>query len=336
MDRPKPDPARRPEAGSASESGSSSDTEARTAELEDPGAAERLRRILGSPSYERAYEDLDFLMWHDLRPVRLQLELLKPELVLRRHGIRSTIVVFGGTRIVEQKLARRRLQALEEELGQRGSDPDLERRVDVARRILAKSRYYDVAREFAQLVSRSCQGEGACDYVVVTGGGPGIMEAANRGAFDAGAKSVGLNITLPMEQRPNSYISPELCFQFHYFAVRKMHFLLRARALVAFPGGYGTLDELFEALTLVQTHKMRELPVVLVGREFWEQAVDFEFLAREGTISWNDLELFMYAESAAEAWEKIQRYHAAHAGRRSEYDRHLRAERKRRRQRAGR
>jgi hypothetical protein len=323
MNRPPNDPSPSPGAAPERVPGST--------ELEDPQAAARLRRILGSPSYVPAYEDLDFLMWHDLRPVRLQLELLKPELVLRRHRIRSTIVVFGGTRIVEEKLARRRVEALERELRQRGADLDLERQLEVARRILAKSRYYDEAREFARLVSMSGQPGSVRDFVVVTGGGPGVMEAANRGAFEAGAKSVGLNITLPMEQRPNSYITPELCFQFHYFAIRKMHFLLRARALVAFPGGYGTLDELFEALTLVQTHKMRALPVVLVGRAFWEQAVDFEFLAGEGTISWSDLELFTYAESAAEAWEKIQRYHAEHAGRVTAYDRQLQAERRRRR-----
>jgi hypothetical protein len=226
------------------------------------------------------------------------------------------------------------VQALEAERRRIGGSPELERRLQVARRILAKSGYYDAAREFAALVSRSCRTtDGDCDYVIVTGGGPGVMEAANRGAFEAGAKSVGLNITLPMEQRPNSYITPELCFQFHYFAIRKLHFLLRARALVAFPGGYGTLDELFEALTLVQTRKMRELPVILFGREFWERAVDFEFLAREGTIGPGDLELFHYAESAAEAWALIQRFHAEHSKKDSEYDRSLREAKRRRRRR---
>jgi uncharacterized protein (TIGR00730 family) len=325
------DPDQRPEAGG----GRSPDPEARSLEREDPAAAARLDRILHSPSYARAYEDVDFLMWHDLRPVRLQLELQKAELVLRRHRVRSTIVVFGGTRIVEEKLARRRVDALAAEIDRHGPNAEIERRLEVARRILAKSRYYDEAREFARLVSSHGQSKGEYHYVVVTGGGPGIMEAANRGAFDAGAKNIGLNITLPMEQRPNSYISPELCFQFHYFAVRKMHFLLRARALVAFPGGYGTLDELFEALTLVQTHKMRALPVILFGREFWEQAVDLEFLSREGTISPADLELFTYAETAAEAWEKIQKYHAEHTTHDTEYDKHLAEEREQRRRRTG-
>ncbi|UCE04151.1 MAG: TIGR00730 family Rossman fold protein [Candidatus Latescibacterota bacterium] len=301
--------------------------------MQDPEAVERVRRILDSPSYIRAYEDVDFLMRHDLRSVRLELELLKPELILRQHRIRSTIVVFGGTRIVEESLARRRVEALEQELQRSGTNAELERRLGVARRVLAKSRYYDEAREFARLVSSTCQTQGECDYVIVTGGGPGVMEAANRGAYDVQAKSVGLNITLPLEQRPNSYISPELCFQFHYFAIRKLHFLLRAKALVAFPGGYGTLDELFEALTLVQTHKMRALPVVLFGRDFWEKAIDFEFLAQEGTISWKDLDLFRFAETAAEAWEKIQAYHAERGGRDTEYDRRLRAERRRRRDR---
>ncbi len=305
----------------------------RTLEILDPEAERRLERILASPSYVRAYEDVDFLMKHDLRAVRLQLELMKPESVLRKHDIRSTIVVFGGTRIVEEKLARTRVEALEEEIRAQGATPERERALGVAKRVLAKSRYYEEAREFARLVSSTCQVDGKCDYVVITGGGPGIMEAANRGAFDAQAKSIGLNITLPLEQRPNSYITPELCFQFHYFAVRKLHFLLRARALVAFPGGYGTLDELFEALTLVQTHKMRELPVVLFGREFWEGAVDIEYLAREGTIAWEDLDLFRYAETAAEAWEMIQRYHETHARGSGEYDRRLSEERRARRRR---
>ena len=300
----------------------------RTLEGLDPAAAARIEKILASPSYIRAYEDSDFMMQHDLRSVRLELELLKPELVLRKADVRSTIVVFGGTRIIEEKLARRRVEALESEIRDQGASPERERRLQVAQQTLAKSRFYDEAREFGRLVSSTCQVDGKCDYVIVTGGGPGVMEAANRGAFDAGAKSIGLNITLPLEQRPNSYITPELCFQFHYFAVRKMHFLLRARALVAFPGGYGTIDELFEALTLVQTHKMRELPVILFGREFWERVVDFEFLAREGTIDWDDLDLFRYADTAADAWEMIQRYHAGRTRRHGEYDRRLREERK--------
>jgi uncharacterized protein (TIGR00730 family) len=179
----------------------------------------------------------------------------------------------------------------------------------IARRVVAKSRYYDEARAFARLVAESRK-NGETDYVVVTGGGPGIMEAANRGAHDVGQPSIGLNITLPMEQNPNPYITPELCFQFHYFAVRKMHFLLRAQALVAFPGGYGTLDELFEALTLMQTGKTKIMPVILFGREFWEEVVDFRYLADEGTIADADLDLFHTVETAKQAWDLICRFHA--------------------------
>jgi uncharacterized protein (TIGR00730 family) len=303
-----------------------------TANSTDAAAAQRLQHILESPSYRLAYEDTEFLFQHDQRPVRLQLELMKPEMILRKHDIRSTIVVFGGTRIVEASVARGRIAAIEREIAATGGSPERERRLQVAQRVLAKSRYYDEARKFGELVSSVCQADGRCEYVIVTGGGPGVMEAANRGAFDAGAKSIGLNITLPQEQHPNSYITPELCFQFHYFAVRKMHFLLRARALVAFPGGYGTLDELFEALTLVQTQKMRQLPVILFGREFWEQALHLQFLADEGTIADADLELIRYAETAEEAWEKIQHYHAVHPHGDRERFRRKREERKRRAQ----
>jgi hypothetical protein len=281
---------------------------------DDPEESARIESILQSPSYRLAFEDIDFIMKHDVRAVRLQLELLKTELALRAHRVRSTIVVFGGTRIVEPSVARTRVSALEKERRENGADADLEHRVAVAKRVLAKSRYYDEARAFGLLVSKSMKSEGPQDYVIVTGGGPGVMEAANRGAYDAGAKSIGLNITLPHEQRPNSYITPELCFQFHYFAIRKMHFMLRAKALVAFPGGYGTLDELFEALTLLQTHKTRALPVVLFGQEFWEKIVNFQALAEEGVIAPEDLQLFRFAETAAEAWKHIQSYHAKRGG----------------------
>jgi uncharacterized protein (TIGR00730 family) len=280
----------------------------------DAGEEARIQAILRSPSYRMAFEDPDFIMRHEMRPARLQLELMKPEIALRQHRIRSTVVVFGGTRIVEPAVARARIAELERDIAAHGSDPQRARRLAVAQRVLAKSRYYDEAREFGRLVSQGGQDGGAAEYVVVTGGGPGIMEAANRGAFDIGAKSIGFNITLPFEQQPNSYITPELCFQFHYFAVRKMHFMLRAKALVAFPGGYGTMDELFEALTLLQTHKARALPVILFGREFWDHAVDLRYLADEGTIAEEDLALFRFADTAAEAWEMIQRYHANRRG----------------------
>jgi hypothetical protein len=223
-----------------------------------------------------AFEDFEFLKREELRPVRLMLELLKPEMLQREAGVRSTIVVFGSARMDEH------------------------------------APYYGVAREFARIVSQSCQIEGRYEYVIVTGGGPGIMEAANRGAVDAGAKSIGLNIVLPSEQHPNPYVSPGLGFTFHYFALRKMHFMLRAKALVVFPGGFGTMDELFEALTLVQTGKVEHLPVVLVGRAFWEKALNFRHLVDEGMITTKDLDLFRYAETAAEAWGHVLHYYATH------------------------
>lgn len=267
----------------------------------EAGAA-RVRALVESPSYALAFEDHDFIMQHDQRAVRLQLELLKAEMILRRQNIRFTIVAFGGTRIVEPAVAKARLEGLEEQLREKPGDAALERALAVARRVVAKSRYYDEAREFGRLVSESRQ-RAETDYVIVTGGGPGIMEAANRGAWDADAPSIGLNITLPMEQNPNSYITPELCFQFHYFAIRKMHFLLRAQALVAFPGGYGTLDELFEALTLVQTRKVLRFPIVLVGRDFWGPLVDWikNTLAADGKISPEDLDLLTVVDTPEDA-----------------------------------
>ena len=179
----------------------------------------------------------------------------------------------------------------------------------IARNILAKSHYYDEAREFGRLVSKESQLNHDHEFVIITGGGPGVMEAANRGAFDNGAKTIGMNITLPLEQEPNPYITPELCFQFHYFAVRKMHFMLRAKALVAFPGGYGTLDELFEALTLVQTHKLKPLPIILFGEKYWRRLIDFDYLVQEGTIAAKDVELFVYADKAIDAWNYIKYFY---------------------------
>ncbi|MDA7980408.1 MAG: LOG family protein [Pirellulales bacterium] len=269
----------------------------------------RLEQILKSPSYILAERDVEFLGQPELRPVRLQLELLKPEMAFQEQGIQSTVVVFGGTQILEAEQAQQRLNAVEENLRHNSNDRRLARDVQRARQLVAKSRYYDIAREFAQLVSTSCQTNGDCDFVIVTGGGPGIMEAANRGACDANAKSIGLNITLPMEQAPNPYITPELCFQFHYFALRKMHFLFRARALVIFPGGFGTLDELFDALTLRQTQRMQEIPIVMVGREYWERVIDFQFLADEGVIADAHLDLICYAETAQEIWEIVMAHH---------------------------
>ena len=275
----------------------------------DPAARENLERILASKSTLRAHEDLDWLARPELRGARLQLELQRAETILSEAGITGTIVVFGGTRVVERREAGLRLAAAEARAAEAPGDAEAARAVERARRVLAKARYYDEARELGRIVSSACQRDGRCDFVVVTGGGPGVMEAGNRGAFDVGAKSLGFNVVLPHEQVPNPYITPGLCIHFHYFALRKMHFLLRARALVAFPGGFGTLDELFETLTLIQTKKMEPVPVVLFGREFWEQAIDLDFLVEEGTIGPEDLRIVSYAETAAEAWETIARFH---------------------------
>jgi uncharacterized protein (TIGR00730 family) len=256
--------------------------------------------IMHGPAYRLAHEDVELLSHDDLRPLRLQLELLKPERELRRQGITSTVVVFGSARVSSQEEAQAGLADLEVRRAAGQSGPQQAYELAAARRRLAHARYYEEARRFAQLVSAHFQREGRRDFVVVTGGGPGIMEAANRGAFEAGARSIGLNVTLPHEQAPNPFISPELAFRFRYFALRKMHFLLRARALVAFPGGYGTLDELFEVLTLVQTGKMPRIPIVLVGREFWHRAVDFDYLVEEGFIGAQDVELFTRVDTAEE------------------------------------
>jgi uncharacterized protein (TIGR00730 family) len=269
--------------------------------------AQNIKKILESPSYRVAYKDVDFLARPEMRAARLELELLKPELYFQENEIRSTIVVFGSTRIVEPAAARQQLDEAREALAKTPNDRARRRAVSQAEKLLERSHCYDAAREFARLVSMAGQSDPPCDYVIVTGGGPGIMEAANRGAFDVGAKSVGLNIRLPREQQPNPYITPNLCFQFHYFAMRKLHFLLRAKALVAFPGGFGTFDELFDALTLRQTGRMQAIPIILFGREYWEQAINFQFLADVGTIADKDLDLIDFAETAAEAWSIVQR-----------------------------
>jgi len=261
-----------------------------------------------SSSYIPAARDTEFLQREELRSIRIGLELLKPELIQREQGIRSTIVVFGSARLQEQPAAEHAFRLAEEEAARFPTDRIRAEQVEIVRRQLALSKYYDVAREFGRLVSSTCQIDGLCDYVIVTGGGPGIMEAANRGAADVNAKSIGLNITLPHEQHPNPYITPELSFQFHYFAIRKMHFLIRAKALVAFPGGFGTLDELFETLTLLQTGKTDNVMVVLVGRDYWERLINWQWLVENGLIKQEDLRLFRYAETAQEAWDLIARH----------------------------
>jgi uncharacterized protein (TIGR00730 family) len=280
------------------------------ADPDDPVAKENLKKILASPSFIRAQDDLAFLARPELRGVRLLLELNKPDTVLREENVSSTIVVFGGTRIMERRAAEGRLAEAEKRLAAAPDDAGAKRAVETARRLLAKAVFYDEARELGRIVSTACQKDSPYDYVVTTGGGPGVMEAANRGAFDLGAKSVGFNISLPREQVPNPYITPALCFQFHYFGIRKMHFLLRARALVCFPGGFGTLDELFETLTLIQARKMRRVPVILVGRTYWETLINWKYLVDEGTIDPSDLDLISYAETAAEAWKQICEFHS--------------------------
>lgn len=281
------------------------------AERESTVVDPRVAALLESSSYRQADHDPDFLSVDAARGLRLQIDYLKAELLLLDYGVQHTIVVFGGTRIRELPEASRNSKALARRLAANPGDPDLQRQAAVAERVAAKSHYYDMAREFGRLVGRSGRGADDCRIMLVTGGGPGVMEAANRGAHDVGAKSIGLNIALPDEQHPNPYITPELCFRFHYFSTRKLHFLLRARALVAFPGGYGTLDEVFETLNLVQSRTIDPVPVVLVGRDYWRRVFDADFLVDEGVIDREDRDLFSFAESAAEIWQTIRQWHAA-------------------------
>ena len=255
------------------------------------------------PAYKLAFQDMDFLLREDLRPVRFQLELLKPELLLEEAQIASTFVMYGSARIPEPAKAQAMLDLATDDESRR-----------IAERLVAKSRYYDVARELGQIASRMPRDQaGMRQFVVCSGGGPSIMEAANRGAADVGAESIGLNIVLPHEQAPNPYVTPSLSFQFHYFALRKMHFLLRARALAAFPGGFGTFDELFELLTLIQTGKIKPIPVLLFGREFWEKVVNFQALVDEGVVSARDLGIFTYVETAEEAWDVVRNFYEEQA-----------------------
>ena len=252
-----------------------------------------------SAAYKLAFQDTDFLLREDLRPVRFQLELLKPELFLDEAKIGSIIVFYGSARIPEPAAADALIAA--------ATTPEQQK---VAERLKAKSHYYTVAYDLARLASQCAVDEdGWRHFVVCSGGGPAIMEAANRGAYDEGRDSIGLNIVLPHEQLPNRYVTPELSFQFHYFALRKMHFLLRARAIAVFPGGFGTFDEMFELLTLIQTGKVRPLPILLFGREFWNKVVDFQALVDEGVISPGDLDLIHWCEDAQEAWDFVQRYY---------------------------
>ena len=278
-------------------------------ESEEPKALEMIERIKKSPTYRLAIEDKDFLESDEARGVRLELDYMKAELQIKRYGIEHTIVVFGSARIIEHQTAMKKLQEIQQLVDKNPEDRTLLRELYIAERMVGKSIYYEDARRFGQLVGKSGEGKDDNRVILMTGGGPGIMEAANRGAYDVGAKSIGLNIHLPHEQFPNPYITPDLCFQFHYFAVRKMHFLQRAKALVIYPGGFGTFDELFETLTLIQTGKTDDIPVVLVGKSYWEKAIDFEFLKDEGVIAPEDLDIFHYADNANDAWEHILSWH---------------------------
>jgi uncharacterized protein (TIGR00730 family) len=277
-------------------------------EQQDTAEANR-QAILNSPSYRLAEYDFDFLKRDDIRHVRMTLELLKTETLLRDNNVKATVVVFGSARIVPHEVAELRLREAVDEAKLKPRDAHAKRAVQRAERVLAKSRFYDEACQFGRLVSTVCQIEGRNDFVIATGGGPGIMEAANRGAFDIGAKSVGFNIDLPHEQEPNPYITPALCFRFHYFAIRKFHFILRAKALVVFPGGFGTLDEMFDTLCLRQTRRMQAIPIILYGREYWESIIDFHKMADEGVIDDDDLKLISWAESPEEAWKIIADFH---------------------------
>lgn len=270
-----------------------------------------LEAIMSSPTYKVAHEDKEFLNSNEMRGVRMLLEISKPELHLELAGITSTIIVFGGARIVDRDNAMKRLDEAKQALNKNPESESLKQGVRSCEKLLDLSRFYKSAREFAFLASKYGQsnldkGQRCSSHVIVTGGGPGIMEAANRGAFEAGCRSVGLNISLPFEQHPNSFVTPELCFQFNYFSIRKFHFVMRSVGAVLFPGGYGTLDELFELLTLRQVGTKSPMPIVLFGREFWERVIDFDFLAESGLISQDDLKLFYFADSAEEAWGYIQ------------------------------
>lgn len=245
-----------------------------------------------SPSYRLAYTDTDFLCREELRPIRLQLELLKTEMILSERGIKSTVVMFGGARIPEP-----------------GAAAWAARNETQKKNLEAASIYYDEARKFAKLCASAAEKLDHREYVVVTGGGPGVMEAGNRGASEAGAPSIGLNILLPHEQAPNPYVTPELSFNFHYFAIRKMHFLMRAKAVVIFPGGFGTMDELFETVTLIQTKRMAPIPLILFGKDFWHSIINFKALADFGTIAPEDMELFHFAETAEEAWKIVAEFY---------------------------
>jgi len=271
--------------------------------------SKQTQNIVSAPAFLIAEEDKTFLQSNDARGVRLQLDYLKAEVKMREQGIEHTIVVFGSAKIIEFDVAISQLKNVEKKLKKFPHSETLLAALKRTESMVRKSIYYDEARNFGQLVGKSGQGPEDCHVTLMTGGGPGIMEAANRGALDVGAKSIGLNIELPEEQFPNPYVSPELCFQFRYFAIRKLHFMYRAKALVIFPGGFGTLDELFEILTLIQTEKSPNIPVVLLGKTYWDNVINLNFLLEEGVIAPEDLDPVIYVENAEEAWGQILLWH---------------------------
>ncbi|MFA5162829.1 MAG: TIGR00730 family Rossman fold protein [Elusimicrobiales bacterium] len=258
-----------------------------------------------SKPYRKAYQDFEFLAREELRPLRLQLEMMKPEMILQDYGITSTVVCFGSARIWSKEDALARIAAVTRACRLDPQSRLLCNKLRSVKNLLKMCKYYEVAREFARIVAEESKGR----FIIVTGGGPGIMEAANRGAYEGGAKSIGLNITLPMEQGPNPYVSPEFAFRFHYFAMRKMHFMMRAKALVVFPGGFGTFDELFEALTLLQTGKKHHFPIVMIGKKYWSDIIKWDAIARYGVISKEDIKLLHFVDSARAAWNIVKDFY---------------------------
>ena len=268
--------------------------------------SKNLELIISSSNYQLAHEDRELLKSDEMRGVRMLLEINKPEKILEEQNILSTIIVFGGASLSDKSSIDHRIELAKNSLTKDPSSSNLERELTRLKNLQSISHYYDSAREFAKIVSRQNQKEHCNSHVIVTGGGPGIMEAANRGAFDADCKSIGLNISLPNEQHPNAYITPGLCFKFNYFALRKFHFVMRSVAAVFFPGGFGTFDELFELLTLRQTGMKTEIPIILFGRDYWSKVINFQFLSDHGLISDEHMNLFQYADSASEAWDIIK------------------------------
>ena len=268
--------------------------------------SKNLNLIINSDTYKLAYEDIGLLNRNEMRGVRMLLEITKPDLILEENKILSTIIIFGGASIAEESKTKEKIDDIKKLFKKNPSSVLLKRNLNRLENLLSMSHYYQSAREFSKLASINNQSKSCNSHVIVTGGGPGIMEAANRGAFEANCKSIGLNISLPNEQIPNAFITPGLCFKFNYFALRKIHFVMRSIGAVFFPGGFGTLDELFELLTLRQTGMKNKIPIILFGREYWDKIINFEYLADLGLISDEHLNLFEYADTASEAWEIIK------------------------------